>query len=58
MMVHHLLHSGADVNSKDDSNDTPFHIAITNQDYESVMLLLQYGADIEVRNVNGETILH
>ncbi|MCF6776219.1 ankyrin repeat domain-containing protein [Thiotrichales bacterium 19X7-9] len=48
-----LLACGANVNSVDINNNTPLHCAVKNEDI--IELLLQYGADISIKNAEGHT---
>lgn len=51
-----LLAAGADVNARDNSNNTPFHVVYLCGD-EVVQMLLQAGADTEARNDDNKTPL-
>ena len=51
-----LIAAGADVNAKDDFDDTPLH-SFTG-DAAVISLLLSAGADVNVKNNGGETPLH
>ena len=65
-MVALLLKFGASVDSKDNDNNTPLHLATwllsyrqdTTGIYETVQLLLEHGATVHVREENGRTPLH
>jgi hypothetical protein len=53
-----LLERNAEVNSRDDDRDTPLHKASMYYGEESVAvvrLLLDYGADVQLRNLSGQT---
>ena len=52
-----LIDCGADVNSVDKQQWTPLHIAASYQNLEAVKLLIQQGAQIEVKNAFGNTPL-
>ncbi len=52
-----LIESGADVNLKDESGDTPLHMAAFGE-AEIVKRLLEQGADVNAVNDAGETPLH
>lgn len=57
-VIKHLVHEGADVNRQAVvSKDTPLHIAERNNYTEIVRLLLDYNADIELKNNNNKTPL-
>lgn len=55
--VNNLLQEGADVNAKDDNNDTPLMRASYHGHKEIVELLIQYGADVKAENKEGRTAL-
>lgn len=42
---------------KDQNGYTPLHIACNNNDFESVMVLLNFGADVNAETVTGVTPL-
>lgn len=46
-----------DTNSKTDSGETAAHLAAQNGDVEILELLSEYGADISIKNANGESSL-
>ncbi|XP_019614560.1 PREDICTED: ankyrin repeat domain-containing protein 2A-like, partial [Branchiostoma belcheri] len=50
-----LLTAGADVNSRDVSENTPLHYAATYGHPECAEIQLQYGADTGLRNKDGQT---
>ena len=50
-----LLNKGADVNGKDDNDDTPLHLSINRNISE---LLIEHGADVNVKDSFGSTPLH
>src|SRR5712691_3700489 len=54
-----LLKSGAPVNgSTGPDRVTPLMCAVSSCSYETVEALLEYGADVAAKNVNGSTALH
>ncbi|KAF8334519.1 hypothetical protein F5887DRAFT_1285897 [Amanita rubescens] len=53
-----LLERGADIESRDDANETPLHIAAKNANAFAVKLLLQRGASIIARNDHYDTPIH
>ncbi len=56
--VARLLHEhGADINARDQRQDTPLHVAAVTGNRELVDLLLQWGADPFARNAYGDTPL-
>jgi hypothetical protein len=52
-----LVRLGADVNARDKYSETPLHGAVRGGDPRIVELLLKNHADIEARNVRGDTAL-
>ena len=52
-----LISSGADINYRDVSEQTPIISAANGNQYEKVYLLLRAGADYKVKNVWGNTIV-
>ena len=58
-MVELLIEHGADVNHQDDDGRTPLHWAARKGHLEIVSILIEEGADVNVRSlVKGETPLH
>ena len=53
--IRYLLDKGADVNAKDIENSTPLHYAARQGYITTSNLLLQFGADINLKNNNGKT---
>ena len=60
-IIKFLIEKGADVNGKDDEENTPLHYAVLEEggiDKEIVQLLLDKGADVNASNSDGDTPLH
>jgi len=57
-MVKALIENGADVNSRDSSQNTPLHLACENGNLKMVMVLLENGATIDAKNIDKDTPLH
>lgn len=55
--VKFLLENGADINLKDDSNETIIFDAISYKNYKLIDLILQYDIDLKIQNSNGNTAL-
>jgi ankyrin repeat protein len=53
-----LIQSGADVNIRNLSEDTPLHTACYKGELDVVKLLIEHGADVNARNVKGQTPLY
>jgi ankyrin repeat protein len=53
-----LLEGGADVNTQDNSHDSPLHSASYSGKPEIARLLLNHGAQADAKNDRGETPLH
>ena len=56
-LVKALLEAGADVNIRDDHDETPLLVATYLNKSKSIRLLLEHGADPNARNGKGETAL-
>ena len=52
-----ILDNGADVNAKNNSNETCLIIALRNRRKSMIKLLLDYGADINVSDFWGKTFM-
>ena len=50
-----LLDRGADINSKDDANQTPLHMAALSGQKLAMQLLLDRGADTNIRDLHNQT---
>ena len=48
---------GAPYDTRDQNGYAPIHLACNHNDFESVMVLINFGADINVETVNGVTPL-
>ncbi|KAL6530774.1 hypothetical protein OROGR_014634 [Orobanche gracilis] len=57
LLLHHLLRRGLDPNESDRNKRTPLHIATSNGILECVLLLLDYGADPNRRDSEGNVPL-
>lgn len=55
--AHFLIEHGVPVNSNDPDYGTPLMSAVIRVQPEMVTFLLEHGADTEIRNRNGETVL-
>ena len=54
-----LIERGADINAvTDDKNETPLFYATRYNDQESIDILLDYGADVNIANIGGWTALY
>ena len=53
-----LISEGANVNGKDDSDNTPLHVAAVNGRRNVVSALCSAGAEVNVKNDTGDTPLH
>lgn len=56
--VQMLLANGADINCRDEANNTPLHIATGNLHASVVSFLLQFGAKVKAVGECGKTPLH
>jgi len=57
MIVEAILASGANINVKDANNNTPLRMAIKNGNINTLVRLINYGADINEMNEQGESVL-
>ncbi|KAH0537991.1 hypothetical protein KQX54_002883 [Cotesia glomerata] len=55
VMLEILLKEGADVQARDEKDETPLHVAITKENTEAVGLLIQHGADVHSVSPKWET---
>ncbi|XP_013781256.1 ankyrin-1-like isoform X2 [Limulus polyphemus] len=54
-----LLQAGSFVNSRDDSGDTPLHLAVRASQVEIIEDLLAYGGDVKLTSgLSGQTLIH
>jgi ankyrin repeat protein len=58
VLIKGLIDAGADVNFKDQLDETPLHVAVIRGYREIAALLIEKGADIGARDVRGLTPLH
>ena len=57
-VIKHLVHKGADVNRQTQLNkNTPLHYAAQDNNTVVTQLLLKYGADMNLKNINNKTSL-
>ncbi len=56
--VGEFLNAGVDVDAKDDRGNTPLYAALLSMHKEVSELLVAKGADVNIKQQNGETILH
>ena len=49
-----LLQQGAYVNTQDSGGDTPLHSAVSRCDQPTTLVLINHGADPELKNKKGE----
>lgn len=47
-----------DANARDDKGNHALFYSTKNQDYEFVDFLLNLGADVNIKNFNGNTVVH
>jgi ankyrin repeat protein len=57
IVCRNLLEAGADVNAADVYSNTPLYYAVRSENAAIVKLLLEHGADMKRRNMNGWTPL-
>jgi serine/threonine-protein phosphatase 6 regulatory ankyrin repeat subunit B len=50
-----LLERGANVNTRDKDQITPLHLASDNRSFDVTQLLVDFGADINAKNAQGQT---
>ena len=59
VLVEHLLEiHPQDVNASDEHHKIPLHAAVNKQHADTLLLLLERGADVEFRSSNGQTPLY
>lgn len=54
-MIRLLAKHGADLNARDDQEDTPLHLAARMGCYRAILLLAELGADLEALDKEGDT---
>uniref|UniRef100_A0A2C9JL37 Uncharacterized protein n=1 Tax=Biomphalaria glabrata TaxID=6526 RepID=A0A2C9JL37_BIOGL len=57
-VLKYLLHTGTDLNRKDDEGFTALHGAATHNKLDFAEALLKYGAIVNLKSLNGRTPLH
>jgi ankyrin repeat protein len=61
-IIHLILNHGADVDAQDDGGSTPLHLVISDASpwdaEQAIGVLLERGANINMRNHEGQTALH
>ncbi|XP_077299625.1 uncharacterized protein LOC143920574 [Arctopsyche grandis] len=57
-VVRYLVKTGADVNCKNDSDNTPLHNATEHGDINVIQYLVDNGADVNCKNDDDDTPLH
>ncbi|MGL4387767.1 MAG: ankyrin repeat domain-containing protein [Brevinema sp.] len=53
-----LIKKGIDINATNNFGSTPLHWAVSQTNYNLVLHLLEYGAEIQAQDLNGNTALH
>lgn len=56
-IVEEVIKSGVDINFGDHNGNTPLHIAVATNNLEVAKLLLEKGANLEIKNKNNLTPL-
>jgi ankyrin repeat protein len=56
----YLIEKGAvsDINKLSDYGEAPLYWALSAANYEGADLLIEYGANIDLKNISGNTLLH
>ena len=57
-VVKYLLENGANPNTQEKEGWTPLHLCAQNYSVECARLLLDYGADCEIKNVYGNNVIN
>ena len=52
-----INYENIDINSKDNNGNTPLHYSINNNHQRAIKKLIQYNADINIKNKNKKTLL-
>lgn len=50
-----LIENGADINTRDESDSTPLHLASSVGSFDTVQLLIDHGADLDAKDNTGQT---
>mmetsp|Transcript_8875 Transcript_8875/g.13304 ORF Transcript_8875/g.13304 Transcript_8875/m.13304 type:complete len:196 (+) Transcript_8875:93-680(+) len=57
-VLEEVIMNGAPIDTRDTNGFTPLHIACRNNDFECVMVLINFGADINAVTISGITPLY
>lgn len=56
-IMEYLLDLKSDINKQDELGQTALHIAVKNNDFDVINMLIKRGADANIKNRNGLTPL-